>query len=61
LSEIVNTKNCVRCGYTWQGKLYYTKDGNLIRQKSCPKCKSYDWDVPRKRKRGRPKKVVSTT
>ena len=30
---------CKRCGYQWTGK------DNV---KACPRCKSYQWDTPRK-------------
>lgn len=33
---------CLRCGHEWE-------PATADRPKSCPKCKSYYWDQPRKR------------
>jgi predicted Zn-ribbon and HTH transcriptional regulator len=33
---------CQRCGYSWRSQ---------IDPQSCPRCKSYQWKVPRKKPR----------
>lgn len=35
---------CLRCGYEWKGRLDE-------QPKVCPKCKSYFWDIKKKRKK----------
>lgn len=39
LYEPPDMKKCNRCGYEWLAK--------AIRPKSCPSCKSYEWNEPK--------------
>lgn len=40
LYEPPDMKQCKRCGYEWQAK--------ALKPKSCPLCKSYEWQEPKK-------------
>ena len=38
---------CLRCGHEWEQKEGFD---NKNKPKTCPKCRSVYWDVPRKKK-----------
>ena len=38
MKKEVEMNNCVKCEYKWEQR---KKEG---KPKSCPKCKSYDWE-----------------
>ena len=44
ITAVEMQKKCERCGHTWLAR-------TLARPGVCPRCKSYEWDVPKKEKK----------